>query len=124
VLVADDEDGLRRMSREILGAAGYHVLEAENGAQAIDVYRRHMPDVAVVLLDLLMPETDGREAVAAIRALDPAARIVLMSGFDHHEVLDGVRSEVAGFLAKPYGAAELLEAVREACGPPARSTEA
>lgn len=114
VLLAEDEPALRRAAREVLAAAGYLVLEATNGAEAIDLFQRHAAEIALVMLDLHMPIAGGREALEGIRAIDACARVLLTSGFDAHEVLDGLREHDVAFIAKPWGASELLAAVADA----------
>ena len=112
VLVVDDEIALLKATSAILRERGHRVLEAHDGVEALRLFREHRGEIAVVLLDLLMPELDGRETLGALRKLDPLLRIVLTSGFDAHEVLDGVRGVT--FLAKPFTAKGLLAAIEAA----------
>ncbi len=111
ILLVDDEGALRRSTRKILESVGYVVLEANDGDEAVAIFRSRHAQITLVLLDLVMPRSDGREALAAIRSIDCHARVVLMSGYDANEVVDGIRADVAGFLAKPYPASALLAAV-------------
>ncbi|AKF03081.1 sensory box histidine kinase/response regulator [Sandaracinus amylolyticus] len=119
VLIADDEPALRRATRGVLVSAGYRVLEAADGAEAVDVFQRHADVVALVLLDLHMPKLDGREAFTAIRAIEPHVRVLLTSGFDVREVLEGMRGKTVSFLPKPSTSSELLAAVDAALAAPA-----
>jgi CheY-like chemotaxis protein len=114
ILLVDDEHALRRATRELLEVAGFVVLEAKDGAEAVAIFGEHRRDIALVLLDLVMPQMDGRETLRALHAIDPEARVVLMSGYDAGEVLDGIRGEVAGFLAKPFTPDALTQTVRDA----------
>ncbi|WP_236517086.1 hybrid sensor histidine kinase/response regulator [Sandaracinus amylolyticus] len=118
VLIADDEPALRRATRAVLVSAGYQVLEAADGAEAVDLFQRHADVVALVLLDLHMPKLDGREAFNAIRAIDPRVGVLLTSGFDVREVLEGLRGQKVSFLPKPSTSSQLLAAVDAALAAP------
>jgi PAS domain S-box-containing protein len=109
VLVADDEDRVRAVARNILERAGFSVIVASNGREALEIYRRHGREIRLVLLDMTMPQLDGGACFLALRELDPAAKIVLCSGYSEQEVLAHfVGKGLAGFLQKPYRAADLL----------------
>jgi PAS domain S-box-containing protein len=114
VLVVDDERALRQAIRMLLESEGHLVLEAANGVEALRIFRERGADIDLVLLDLLMPEMDGGETLAALRAIEPAVRVLLSSGFDATEILDRVRDEVSGVLSKPFRASELLQIVQDA----------
>jgi two-component system cell cycle sensor histidine kinase/response regulator CckA len=114
VLVVDDERALRQAIRLLLESEGHLVLEAANGVEALRIFRERSADVDLVLLDLQMPEMDGEETLAALRAIKPTIRVLLSSGFDATEILDRVRDEVSGVLSKPFRASELLQIVQDA----------
>lgn len=78
VLVIDDDPALLDMIDYALQAAGYEIITASSGPAGVDLYRLHRPDI--VLLDIIMPDSDGLEAIRAIRKIDRQARIVAMSG--------------------------------------------
>ncbi|MCS6902445.1 MAG: response regulator [Myxococcales bacterium] len=118
ILVVDDERALRQAIRTLLESEGHQVLEAANGRDALEIVQEHGVRIDLVLLDLQMPEMDGGETLAALRAIDPSIRILLSSGFDTVEILDRVRDQVSGVLSKPFRAAELLRAVQEALAAP------
>lgn len=87
------------------------VAEAENGQQALEVYRQHAPDV--VLMDIRMPVMDGVEATHRLREDDPDARIIILTTFDDDEyVFDALRAGALGYLLKDVSGAELAEAIR------------
>jgi two-component system, chemotaxis family, chemotaxis protein CheY len=111
ILVVDDAAFARvRTSRTLVGA-GHEVLEAENGAQAVEVYERERPDA--VLLDITMPVMDGLEALTAIRTFDPTARIAMLTAVGHEAVvLDAIRRGAIDFLVKPATPDRLLAVVR------------
>ena len=81
VLVVDDQPLLLQMLGLALPCHGFSVRQAGGGRQALDLYRQHRGSVRVVLLDLTMPEFDGRQTLAALREVDPDVRCVFMTGY-------------------------------------------
>ena len=81
VLVVDDERVVRRALQRILERDGYVVSLAECGQEAIDLYTARWKELDVVVLDVMMPDVDGREVLQRMRALNPAVRAILSSGF-------------------------------------------
>ena len=113
VLIVDDEDAVRRVAKSTLERFGFNVLVASNGQDGVDSYKQNEAGIRAVLLDLAMPEMDGEEALAAIRAHDPRARVVLSSGYGEAELIARLKDKgAAGFLSKPYGPLELIESLR------------
>jgi DNA-binding NtrC family response regulator len=116
ILVAEDEPGVRRVAATILNRQGYTVLEATDGEDVLRVLQGAKGPVALVILDQRMPGPGAGATVTAIRALNPAVRVLLMSGFTEPEVAPEVRHLVRGFLGKPFRGSELLRAVEAALG--------
>jgi PAS domain S-box-containing protein len=115
VLFVDDESDIREMAEAFLSRAGYRVLLAADGGEAVERFAAAASDVACVILDLTMPRLSGFEALEALRRIDPAVRVVVSSGFDHGDVTDRLGSpSVVGFLKKPYSLADLVAAVEGA----------
>ena len=115
ILVVDDEEILRRVTRRILERAGYRVITACDGAEAIALYRAHQPAIRAVVLDMAMPGMGGAECFAALRTIDSSARIILASGFAvEHEASGCLAAGAIDFLEKPYSGARLLEVVAHA----------
>ncbi len=115
VLIADDEAFILEMTRLALEAAGYRVLQARDGTEAVALGAEHKCDLQVAIIDLMMPFLDGAATVRALHKINPSLRIVRMSGVvDSAENVetDGFRGEA--FLQKPFSGAQLLEAVDEA----------
>jgi PAS domain S-box-containing protein len=114
LLVADDEAVVRAVVVEILKRAGYRVLTATAGAEAVEIYRERPGEIALVLLDVIMPGMRGPEAAAAIRAIDPDACVLFTSGYSDEAELAGHGIDPASILRKPYDPDVLLRRVREA----------
>ncbi len=113
VLVIDDEAALLQMARLTLVAAGYQVLTAQNGVEALTVFSRQPSDIQVVVTDLAMPLLDGPATIQALRRLNPAVRIIVFSALATGPEI----AEAAGakaFLAKPYTVEALLATLRSA----------
>jgi CheY-like chemotaxis protein len=112
ILVVDDEAVIRDVTQKTLEAAGYQVVTAEDGAQAISRYAQHRDRVALVLTDMMMPVMDGPALARALRRLDPGVRIVTASGLAPASRTAAGETDLAHSLAKPYSANVLLKTVR------------
>ena len=112
-LVVDDEPAVRRFAVFVLARMGFDVVEAEDGPQALDEFRRHADGIRLVLLDLTMPRMSGERVLDELRRLRPDVPVVLSSGFDAPEVAARTAGDGrTGFVQKPYPAADLETAVR------------
>jgi CheY-like chemotaxis protein len=113
ILVVDDEEVVRRTAKSALQRYGYTVLTAENGREAVDIYRGMAERVAMVLLDMTMPVMGGEEALRHLKTINPGVRVLLSSGFNEPEAVRRFTGKgLAGFIQKPYTAAALAEKVR------------
>ena len=113
VLVVEDEDAVRQLTRRILVRHGYDVLEARHGRDALDLVARHGNAIDLVLTDVVMPEMSGREFAEAFGRLRPGTPVVYMSGYTDDEILRrGLLDPGVPFLQKPFTATELAERVR------------
>jgi two-component system, cell cycle sensor histidine kinase and response regulator CckA len=114
ILVADDEDAVRKAVCRILIRFGYKVLEAENGAVALGILDSYTGSIGLVLSDLVMPVMGGREIVSALRERGSNIPILLMSGYNESAALGttGLEHSVP-FLNKPFTPESLIGKVRE-----------
>ncbi len=115
VLVVEDEPPLRELAARVLAAAGYTVLQAGNGPEALALIARHDDPVHLVFTDVVMPGMNGRELVARLSVLRPAMRVLYTSGYTEDAILrHGVLDDPRRFLSKPYTPAVLRRRIREA----------
>jgi PAS domain S-box-containing protein len=115
VLIVDDEAIVRSTAELLLNRLGWPALVAADGAEAVAIYREKSDQIALVLLDLVMPIMGGRECLRALRAFDPDVRAIVSSGYDRDNIAkDMLGAEMVGFLQKPYSLTKLREAVERA----------
>lgn len=121
ILVVDDEPQVRKVHAALLERAGHSVLQARDGAEAIDLFRRESDSIDCVLLDLSMPKLGGEEVFRAMREIRSDVRVVLCSGYTEQELMDRFRGAgLAGAVQKPARAQVLLEKLAAAmCKAPA-----
>jgi two-component system, NtrC family, sensor kinase len=102
VLVVDDEESIRNMMRMTLELDGHQVVLAEDGPTGLEMFKKELPDV--VLLDVRLPRMDGREVLTRIKALDPDAEVIIITGHGDLEMaVECLRREASNFLTKPVG---------------------
>lgn len=114
ILVVDDAQFMRMMLKNILSGAGYEVVgEGENGVQAIEKYKELNPDL--VVMDMIMPEMGGIDAVREIVKLDPGAKVLMCSAMGQQAlVVEAIQVGARDFIVKPFQPAGVLEAVAKA----------
>ncbi|MBK8476928.1 MAG: PAS domain-containing protein [Opitutaceae bacterium] len=114
VLVVDDEPAIRLVTQRTLETLGYRVFTAGDGAEALAVYAKHQQEIDLVLTDIMMPILDGEATIHVLKRLNPAVRIVAVSGLDIAENIAKItRAGVKDFLPKPYTALTLARVLRE-----------
>lgn len=114
VLLVADEDTIRMLAFHALQAAGYTVLDAENGDQALRVVQSFGVPIRLLVTDVVMPGLGGRELAARLQVAQPWIEVLYMSGYTDDEVLrHGVESDQVHFLQKPFPLAALTQRVRE-----------
>ncbi|MDX9722523.1 MAG: PAS domain S-box protein [Myxococcota bacterium] len=114
VLVVEDEEALRKVARRALEAAGFKVLSASNGVEALELAARYTGELQLLLTDVVMPQMSGRALAVELVKTRPALSVLYMSGYTddaivHHGVLD----EGTQFIGKPFTGGELAQKVRE-----------
>jgi len=114
ILIVEDEEEVRLFTREVLERAGYTVLEATDGDDAIRISRRHSGAIDMLLTDVVMPQMSGRDLAAAIAVARPETKILFMSGYtDDAIVRHGVLEAGSQFIEKPFSPQALTVKVRE-----------
>ncbi len=114
VLFVDDEESLRALGGSMLERMGFSVIMAENGREAVDIYRERKDEIDLVILDLTMPRMDGNQAFGELRRIDENVKVVVASGYNQ----DDVRSRFAGksllgIIQKPYTMEKLMSILKE-----------
>jgi PAS domain S-box-containing protein len=113
VLVIDDEELVRKMTKTALELYGYNVVLAENGKEGVDLFGVLKDKIAVVVLDLTMPIMSGEETFRKLRTERPDIKVVLSSGYNEVEAVRRfVGKGLAGFIQKPYTAERLAQKIR------------
>lgn len=112
VLVVDDEPAIRNLLRDVLSSAGYQVFQATNGVHALHVVEQEK-GIGLVILDMIMPEMDGKETYERLREQLPQVKVLFSSGFSQHNLTQELlKHPHTDFIQKPYVVHELLVAVR------------
>ncbi len=119
IMLIDDEQAVRRSLRRVLGHAGFQIVEAGDGNEALQIYPRHQPTPQLVIVDLDMPNLSGEETQRLLRELNPDVRVLVLSGHQDPEREQTMRDEGAlGFIEKPCQTNDLIEAVHMALNAP------
>lgn len=114
ILVAEDDEAVRTLLIGVLKSAGFSVISAVDGEEALVLFKEHKSDIDLLLFDVVMPRKGGPEACTEIREIHPNTRVLFMSGYAPEGL--GGRFELGqntGFIQKPYRMKELLERIRE-----------
>ena len=113
VLVVDDETTVSAMAKKALERYGYTVLLADSGPEAIHIAKRHPGEIALVVLDMSMPDMSGEEVLPELRKIRPQIKVLVSSGYSESETLPLFgRQRVTGFIQKPYTSKGLAEKVK------------
>lgn len=110
ILIADDEARMRALVCDYLRVKGFQVLEAENGAEALAVFERE-PDIALVLLDVMMPELDGFETLKELRRISEVPVLMLTARSEERDELRGFSLGADEYIAKPFSPKVLMARV-------------
>ncbi len=114
ILVGEDDDALRRLSKNVLGHYGYRVIEAVDGQDAVDKFVEYGESIDLVILDAIMPKKNGKQACDEMRKIRPALQVLFVSGYTRDVFTDGhLFDGNTGFIQKPVSPDVLLARVRE-----------
>ncbi|MEP3213254.1 MAG: PAS domain S-box protein [Luteolibacter sp.] len=115
ILLVEDEQAVRRLTRMVLETAGYQVLEAPNGVEGLKLWEEHQDEIQLLLTDMVMPEgVSGRDLAARLQARNPKLRVVFTSGYSAEMANQGLTlQEGRNFVPKPASVQLLLDTVRQ-----------
>ena len=113
ILVVDDEEFLTLLAKDILTDKGHRVVTAQNGIEALNIYKKLKDQISLVILDFNMLIMNGSDVFDEMREINPEACVVLSSGFSDHQKLRSMLAQgLRGFIPKPYSYEKLLVQVR------------
>jgi len=113
ILLVDDEKDVLAIGKTILERYGYRIVTAENGKEAIEVYKKHKDNIHLVIFDMIMPEIGGNEFFLQLKGINPEVRTILASGYSKSGKAQSILDNgVMEFIQKPYQMQELLSKVR------------
>jgi CheY-like chemotaxis protein len=112
VLVVDDEFNIRSMLKEVLEMNGYHVYTAANGQEGIDIFKKHAPQIDLIILDMVMPVMDGKQTFREIQKFKKDQKVIIISGYAKKEDLREILNKGAlAFMSKPFQIDSIVEKV-------------
>ena len=114
-LVVDDAAFMRMRCVKLLSENGWETVEATNGVEAVEMYQHERPDG--VLMDITMPEMDGLQALKAILAIDPKARVAMVTAVGQQQVvMEALKMGACDFVVKPFQPSRVLQAENRMLG--------
>jgi two-component system, cell cycle sensor histidine kinase and response regulator CckA len=114
VLLVDDEEFVRELGTRILTKHGYTMIEAANGREALDLFKKESSKISLVILDLIMPEMGGTECLKELLKIDPQVNVLVASGYSADaSVKETIQMGAKAFVPKPFRVNELLQRVRK-----------
>ncbi len=114
ILLVEDNDPVRKVTRTILEEAGYKILEAASGKQAIECFRENLDKIDLVITDVIMPELSGHDVHSELQKIQPDVKIIYVSGYAA-DILEqkGMHNDTINFISKPLQPDVLLTKIRE-----------
>jgi CheY-like chemotaxis protein len=123
ILLVEDEEGVRAVLNELLTGLGFSVLQAANGAEAMDLARGHAGVIDLVVTDMVMPVMSGQELARNLAEVRPGVRILYMSAFASNIYLpSALANALADYISKPFDLETFVEKVRELLASPPRAS--
>ncbi|MDH3347295.1 MAG: PAS domain S-box protein [Desulfobulbaceae bacterium] len=118
ILVVDDDELVRKLSCKIIQTAGYEVLTARDGRDAVEIYRDHRNEIKAVILDMVMPIMSGKEAYLELRQINPDIKVLLTSGFRQDVRVEEILGlGVNAFLKKPFSLKSMTKSLQDLLQP-------
>ena len=110
ILVVDDEESIRNVTRRILERWGFKALLASDGVEGVELFRAHKDEIRAVVLDVTMPRMGGEETFRQLRQIQPTVKVLLSSGYSEQEATSRFAGKgLAGFLEKPFRPQDLID---------------
>ena len=114
VLLVDDEEIVIGVGRQMLEKLGFAVLTANNGKEALDVYKNNQTEIDFVVLDMIMPDMGAADTYDGLRSINPAVKVLLSSGYGADQKTNELLSRgCCGFIQKPFNMKGLSEKIEE-----------
>jgi PAS domain S-box-containing protein len=114
ILLVEDDERVQKVAKKILVSAGYKILVAANGSEALEIYRKRGNEISLVILDLIMPEMGGQQCFNELLKIDPEIKVLIASGYSANGTIRGtVDSGAKGFISKPYDSKQILRKIRD-----------
>jgi PAS domain S-box-containing protein len=113
ILLVEDEKALRTVTKDLLERYGYRVIEAQDGIDAVQKFAEHKDTINLVLMDVIMPNKNGKEAYQEILAIRPDAHVIFLSGYTNNIITKKILDEGWELLLKPVSPRELFRRIRE-----------
>ncbi len=115
ILVVEDEEVIRTMATKMLEGLGYEVVTAADGQEGVEYYEKHQGEIDLVIIDMVMPRMNGRDCFRRLKAMNPAVRAILSTGYGRNGAVQELLGEgIIGYVQKPYVVGQLAEAVAKA----------
>ncbi|MCG8615331.1 MAG: response regulator, partial [Desulfobacterales bacterium] len=114
VLLVDDDEQVLKVGAGFLKALGYKPMLAGNGLEAVELFTLYQDEIALVVLDLLMPVMDGKTAFSRMRDINPGAKVLVATGYHVDDEVKGlIKKGCSGFIQKPFSLDRFSRAIRE-----------
>ncbi len=118
ILLVDDEENVRNVGTDLLQGAGYSVITAVNAKEALELFKNKHGSIALVILDLIMPEMSGKECLEKLLEIDSNVKVLMCSGYSPNGAAKAaIDTGAKGFISKPYNSNEMLVQIRKILGP-------
>ncbi len=114
ILLVDDESLMQELGKELLEENGYRVMVAGDGLEAVELFRRHHDEIALVVLDLLMPKLDGGQTYLEMKKIKPTVKAFFCTAYTPGEIIGALlEQESLRALQKPFRPSEFVQTVRD-----------